>query len=208
MSITCESYEAFRKGKCASCNRDGNYCIRFGFHSRASYKALFDKGYYSSSPIATYLLTADKEPFCAAHYKITAKISDSEESRQHGGEIGELYIKLKSGNFESRKIQFNPMPVYFSPGSNHTFLAFGDDVEDIETIKVEYKFKQTFNPLTWRIFTPRIYVEYIVIESMEHNSFIKLCPHHQLPVSQVSQDQGVLFKEDSCHYKKKVLSGM
>lgn len=201
MSITCESYEAFRKGKCANCNRDGNYCIRFGFHSRGSYKAVFENGYYNTSPIATYLLTSDEEPFCAAHYKITVKVSDSEESRSHGGEIGELYLKLKSKDVESRKIQFNPMPVFFSPGSNHTFLSIGDDVEDIEKINVEYRFKQTLNPLTWRIFTPRIHVEWIIVESMEHNTFIKVCPHHQLSVA---EDQGVLFKEESCHYKKKL----
>lgn len=126
-------------------------------------------------------------------------ILDSEESRRHGGEIGVLYLKLNGDDDETRKIQFNPMPVYFSPGSNHTFLTTGDDVEDIETIKVEYRFKQTFNPLTWRIFTPRIYVEFIIIESMEHNTLIKVCPHHKLPVA---EDQGVLFKEDSCYFNK------
>lgn len=110
-----------------------------------------------------------------------------------------LYLKLNRDDAETRKIQFNPMPVYFSPGSNHTFLTIGDDAEDIETIKVEYKFKQTLNPLTWRIFTPRIYVEFIIIESMEHNTLVKVCPHHNLPVA---EDQGVLFKEDSCYYKK------
>lgn len=110
-----------------------------------------------------------------------------------------MYIKLKGRHAETSKIQFNPMPVFFSPGSNHTFLAFGENAEDIETIKVEYRFKQTFNPLTWRIFTPRIYVEFIVIESMEHNTYLKVCPHHELPVE---EDQGVIFNEDSCHYKK------
>lgn len=75
MSITCDSYESFKKGKCAHCNMEGNHCIRFGFHSRSSYRKLYEKGFYDSSPIATYLLTADKSPFCAAHYKLTVKIS-------------------------------------------------------------------------------------------------------------------------------------
>lgn len=200
MSITCENYDAFKKGKCSQCNHDGHYCIRFGFHSRSSYQSVLKKRLYDDNePIATYLMTTGKEPFCAAHYKITVKISESEESRLHGGEIGSLFIKLKSENVETSKILFNPIPVFFSPGSNHTFLTIGDHVESIDTIKVEYQFKQTFNPLTWRIFTPRIYVESIMIESMEHNFFIKLCPHHGLPVS---QDQGILFKESSCDYKK------
>lgn len=78
MSITCESYEAFKKGKCAQCNRDGNHCIRFGFHSRADYKKLVKragKGQFDGSPVATYFLTSEKEPFCAAHYKVTVKVS-------------------------------------------------------------------------------------------------------------------------------------
>lgn len=77
MSITCDSYESFKKGKCARCNRDGNSCIRFGYHSRQSYISLFDEGLYESAPIATYLLTADKHPFCSAHYKMSVKISGS-----------------------------------------------------------------------------------------------------------------------------------
>lgn len=200
MSITCDSYEDFKKGKCASCNRDGNFCVRFGFHSHLSYKSIFEKGYFNSSPIATYLMTGEKDPFCTSHYRVTVKISGSEESRLHGGEIGILFLKLRSEGAETRKIQLNQLSVYFSPGSNHTFMTTGDDIEDIETVMVEYDYKQTMNPLTWRLKTPRIYVEFITVESMEHNTFIKVCPHHQLPVAEV---QGVLFKEDSCHYKKK-----
>lgn len=79
-------------------------------------------------------------------------------------------MKLRGANGETRKMQFNPIPVYFSPASNHTFLSIGDDVQDISAAKVEYKKKQTFNPLTWRIFTPRVHIEFIVIESMEHNT--------------------------------------
>ena len=198
-SITCESYEHFKKGRCASCQRDGNFCIRFGFHSRGSYNSIFQKGYYSSDPIATYLMTSNKEPFCASHYKVSVKVSESEESRRHGGEIGNIFMKLKHGLVETKKIQFNPMPVYFSPGSNHTFLSIGEAMEEIETIMVEYKFRQTMNPLTWRINSPRIYIEYLVIQSMEHNFHVKFCPHHKLPIL---EDKGVIFKQDSCHYKK------
>ena len=74
-SISCESYEAFKKGKCSHCNGDGRLCIRFGFHSRSSYKSLFENGVYESSPIATYLFTSDKRPYCSAHYRMTVKVS-------------------------------------------------------------------------------------------------------------------------------------
>ena len=55
-------------------------------------------------------MTQDKEPFCAAHYKVTVKVSNSEDSIRHGGEVGILYMKLKSDYTETKKIQFNPMP--------------------------------------------------------------------------------------------------
>lgn len=150
------------------------------------------------APIATYLLTHDQEPFCAAHYRVTVKISDSEASRQHGGEVGTLIIKLHSRNADT-KLSYNANPIFFKPGSNHTFMAIGGDLDGIETMKVAYKFKQTFNPLTWRVFTPKIYVEYITIESMERNTFDTLCPHHSLPVV---DEEKVLFKKSSCYRNK------
>lgn len=197
----CNSYEDFRKGHCSRCNKDGNYCIKFGFHSRTSFGEVFKKGYYSSDPIATYLLTQGKSPYCASHYKVSVKVSESEESRRHGGEIGILFMRLRNQNDETKKIQVNSIPVYFSPGSNHTFLTIGDDMSDIEKVVVEYRFKQTFNPLTWRINSPRVYIEYLLIESMEHSTYIKVCPNHKQPVGG-DEKNGVVFREDSCHYKR------
>lgn len=95
-------------------------------------------------------------------------------------------------------MQFNPMPVYFSPASNHTFLAIGDDVRDIVAANVEYTKKQTFNPLTWRFFTPRVHIEFIVIESMEHLSFTKICPENKAPVDEA---HSVNFEGDFCYQR-------
>lgn len=214
MSISCDSYEgkfivtqafsyyhfctflAFKNGDCSNCNQGGNVCIRFGFHSRPSYQAVRDKNSsnHNSSPIATYLLTHAQEPFCAAHYKVTVKISESEESKKHGGEIGILFFKLQSQQAET-KLTFNTNPLFFGPGSNHTFMTIGDDLNDIETMTVAYKFKQTFNPLTWRVFSPKIYVEFITLESMERNYFVKLCSHQS---KTVVHEEKVLFKKNLC----------
>lgn len=175
-------------------------CLRFGFHSRQSFKSIFLKGHYDPNPIATYLMTQDKDPYCASHYKIMVKVSNSEESRRHGGEIGILLLKLRSGYQETGPIKFNPIPIFFGPGSNHTFLTIGQDMTDIESVMVEYHFKQSLNPLTWRLFTPRVHIEFLVIQSMEHPELnIKVCPHHNLPVG---EDKGVLFRPDACHYNK------
>lgn len=77
MSITCESYEDFVTGKCSSCNEDSRYCVKFGFHSRPDFRRTMERGYVDliRPPIVTYLLTTEREPFCAAHYKVTVVIS-------------------------------------------------------------------------------------------------------------------------------------
>lgn len=106
-------------------------------------------------------------------------------------------MKLRGGsNAEARRMQFNPMPVYFSPASNHTFLTIGDDIRDIAAASVDYKKKQTFNPLTWRIFKSRVYIEFIVIEAMTDNKFTKICPENKSPVD---EDHSVIFDEENCH---------
>jgi hypothetical protein len=132
---------------------------------------------------------------------MSTHILGSEESRLHGGEIGFLYFTFTGRRKqELRKIRFNPDAVYFKPGSSHTFLTIGDDNhEDLNELKVEYRFKQTFNPLTWRIFTPRIYVESITIESMERGSIVKVCPVHQMSVA---ENEAVMFKESSCLHRQ------
>lgn len=127
---------------------------------------------------------------------MTVKISNSEESRQHNGEVGLLYLKLKSLTSGTDKIQLNESPIYFEPGKEFKFFTIGADLKDARQIKVEYKFKQTLiNPLTWRIFTPRIYVEFIEIESMETQKRMKICPSFKMPVK---QDADVEFREEAC----------
>lgn len=202
MGITCNSFEAFKKGKCSRCNQNDNFCFKFGFHSISSYKNFFSSGNVKpgySSTIDTYLITGDKKPFCKAHYKVFVKVASNDESRMHGGEVGFLHLKMKSNKNEGSKFLLNQYSVFFAPGTNHTFLAVGEDAENVKNVIVDYKHKQTANPLTWRVFTPKIYLEFIVIESMEHGWKIKLCPHHSLPIS---SGEGVTFTEDSCDYKK------
>lgn len=202
MSITCDSYESFKKGNCNRCNRNGHYCIKFGFHSFQSYKSIFSRGYANPgflSSIPTYLMTSDKAPFCKAHYRVFVKVASNDESRMHGGEVGFIYLKLKSSIGESQKFLVNQQSIHFAPDKNFTFLAIGDEIDDIKSVVVDYKHKSTANPLTWRVFTPKIYLEYILIQSMEKSDSleIKLCPSHEMPIS---SGDGVLFKEESCEY--------
>jgi pancreatic triacylglycerol lipase len=197
-AIECESYEAFQKGKCNLCNRNNHRCFKFGFHSRKSYdEAIKKEQINSSQPIATYLLTSDKSPFCVSHYNISVKISNTEESRRYNGDIGILYFKMKSRSKTSKKIKFNSSPKYFSPGSIHSHLTTGDIINDIDSVSVTYDFVQTINPLTWRIFTSKIYIEYIVVESMEQSTQQKFCPDLG-PDHGIGDKKEAIFKIDKC----------
>jgi pancreatic triacylglycerol lipase len=203
-SIICDSYESFKKGKCKRCNRNGHFCVKFGFHSYHSYLSLFNRGFtYPGyrTEINAFLMTSEKEPYCKTHFNVFVKIAENDESRIHGGEIGFLYLKLIGTKGEGSKFKLNQQAVFFQPGSNHTFLGIGDDVVEIKSVTVDYKYMSTVNPLTWRVFTPKIYVEYLEIESMEHGGYIKVCPHHALPIS---SGEGLLFREDSCGYRRDI----
>ncbi len=194
MAITCTSFEAFKKGKCNRCNSNNNLCYRFGFHSILSYKN-FENHRIDASTVDTYLITGEKKPFCKAHFKVFVKVASNDESRMHGGEVGFLYLKMKS-----EKFVLNQFSVYFAPGTNHTFLAVGDDEENVKSVLVDYKYKSTANPLTWRVFTPKIYLEFITIESMEHGWKVRVCPQESLPIS--SGNQGLKFSEEFCGSRK------
>lgn len=192
----CDSYEAFKKGKCTLCNQNDNLCFRFGFHSRVHYdKALKRKLIDGMSPIATYLLTSDRSPFCVTHYNVTVKISDSEESKRNKGDVGILYFKLKSRTHTTQKIYFNSVPMVFLPGSIHAKLTTSNDtIPIIESAIVVFSTEPSFNPLTWRIFTSKIYIDYIQIESMEFSSTQKLCPGELGSV----EGKETIFRSDLC----------
>lgn len=67
---------------------------------------------------------------------------------------------------------FSEEAEYMEPGQTYAAVMAGRNVgvPTHATLNWEYR-TNPLNPLTWRILaTPRIYVDYIVVESMEHNS--------------------------------------
>lgn len=110
-AVVCDSYEEFKEGRCFSCaGNDKGYCINFGLESEQSYKKLssLSKG----KPIKAYFMTSEKPPYFQSHYKIKVVMSDLEESRAHGGEIGILSaeIEARNGN-KSGAMTFSRDPV-------------------------------------------------------------------------------------------------
>uniref|UniRef100_U5ETF1 Putative pancreatic triacylglycerol lipase n=1 Tax=Corethrella appendiculata TaxID=1370023 RepID=U5ETF1_9DIPT len=200
MSITCESYDAFKNGDCFKCNENGHLCLEFGFRSYESYKRIrHTTQVIDNQPIKAYLMTKGEKPFCRTHYKVTVKVSSSEESILHGGEIGIMSIIIRGHhNNVSEKIDFAEESTYYEPGEIYSTVIPANSVgiPQEATLNWEYKYNP-LNPLTWRILSsPRVYVEYIILESLEHRSRIRLCPIFQMPVV---AGQPSVFIQENCH---------
>lgn len=114
-AITCESYEQFLAGDCFDCDQDGHMCFQFGFHSQNSYRKMLDaKQLIGNQEIQAFFITGAGEPYCRTHYKVLIKVSDTEESVIHGGEIGRFH-----------------MSIYGSKGEHSDKLAFSEDAESV-----------------------------------------------------------------------------
>lgn len=98
MGITCSSYDDFKRGHCFRCDEAGNRCVRFGLASRDSYLGLWsDRRIVSvADPMRVYFMTGAAGPFCRVHYKVTIVMASTEESREHGGEIGVVSLEVRS----------------------------------------------------------------------------------------------------------------
>lgn len=146
-----------------------------------------------------FLLTGDEKPYCKVHYRITVKISESEESVLHGGEIGILSIKLHSRHKKETKfLQFTQEAILFEPGSEYTYVIAGDDIDGVPyTIEASWNYQTNLlNPLTWRILaSPRIYTEFIKVESLEYKTQVKLCPYKGSPIITGSMN---IFQSSHC----------
>lgn len=105
LSIRCENFEKFQMGECFNCNQNGNHCIQFGMNSIKDYHRLYRNNMLiHSQSIVTYFMTGGSPPYCRTHFKITVKISDSQESTLHGGEVGMLWFKVKGDKGETEKV--------------------------------------------------------------------------------------------------------
>ncbi|XP_055615910.1 pancreatic lipase-related protein 2 [Toxorhynchites rutilus septentrionalis] len=200
-AIACESYEKFLAGDCFNCDRDGHLCFNFGFKSYDSFRRLSQANQIVGSPeIKSFLITGPAEPFCRTHYKVTIKVSETEESVLHGGEIGRFHLSIydnKGGH--SEKMAFTQESLLFEPGRNYTRLLAGSSVEKPRKLTVSWEYNTSFlNPLTWRILSsPRVYIEYITVQSLEYRTKIRLCPTYNVPVT---SNVDSMFTQENCRY--------
>ncbi|XP_019865288.2 pancreatic triacylglycerol lipase [Aethina tumida] len=182
--VPCSSYKDFVNGKCFDCGKKGERCLRMGFHGRKSYEKLKTKP--NKGSMVQYLMTADKRPYCMGHYLVKVNVSDSEDSRQHGGEIGQLYFTMHetSDGKGPRSSPAGFISGYYGPGDKLQKVIVADEVNNMKAIEVVWKYNSSlFNPLTWRILSnPKIYIDAIEIEALEIRKRIKVCPKNKKPL--------------------------
>lgn len=100
------------------------------------------------------------------------EISKTEESRQHGGEIGQLWFIFHSTvtgeGLKTQKVALSQNR-YHEPGVNYTAVVASDEIPLLKAVEVEWQYHSSmFNPLTWRILaSPRLFVANVKVEGLE-----------------------------------------
>ncbi|XP_046476732.1 inactive pancreatic lipase-related protein 1 isoform X1 [Neodiprion pinetum] len=165
LAVPCSSWTRFQEGGCFDCVNQ--YCPRFGFDAQ--------RGNYHAS---TYLMTAGAKPFCRGHYRVKINISKTAESMNHGGEVGIFVLRvIGEDGRQTERMQFSEDSKYYGPGTTHTIVLPGEVVGKPKAVEVTWEYQVTFNPLTWRLITkPMVYLDSVVVDSLESNSGIKVCP--------------------------------
>ncbi|XP_018321173.1 pancreatic triacylglycerol lipase-like [Agrilus planipennis] len=188
LTIGCSSYEDFKDGKCFQCGRNKNHCVRFGYHGREDYNRLIKKRMIRPNEnLMQFLITGSESPFCKSHYRIRVEISNSTDSKTHGGEIGQLFFTVYSTRdgkgSNSGKMALNDGG-YHEPGVKYEAVVPGNDIPDLKSVEVEWKYHSSvFNPLTWRLLaSPRVFVDHVVIDNLETNKSIIVCSRENQPL--------------------------
>ncbi|KAF5298079.1 hypothetical protein FQA39_LY11847 [Lamprigera yunnana] len=193
MSISCNSYENLKNGTCFECNKKNRHCIAFGFHGKGHYERLLKtKEIHPQDNLVQYLMTGSNKPFCRAHYRVTVDMSNSTESRLHGGEIGQLIFKVYSTR-DTKGTHSGELVLseggYHGPGFRYHAVISGHGIPYLKTVEVEWRYSSNFlNPLTWRLVkSPKIYISKVFIESLETKQSIMVCPKNEKLIAGIVQ---------------------
>ncbi|CAG9830045.1 unnamed protein product [Diabrotica balteata] len=186
LTVSCSSFQDFTSGKCFGCGPNKENCIPFGFHGRKHYQLYLADRWKHTSRIQ-YLITGESGPFCRHHYRITVQVSNSNYSRTHGGEIGQLIFTMHSTS-DGRGHKTEPIGFisgFHEPGGLYTGVVATDSVPHMKAIEIEWKYNSSlFNPLTWRILTtPKIYLNKITVDALEISQSITVCPKNYMPLA-------------------------
>lgn len=206
MVVACGSYDSYKAGECFDCGSalTDSRCIDFGLNSITSYNRLVALGKINPSryaPIQLFFRTNPHEPFLTQNFKITVKISDTPISVAHGPEIGKIFLYINGlSDSKPHRIYFNEQPALFEPGHNYSSVITGYGNGRPKSINVGWEYDTNLlNPLTWRILSaPRVYIEYVKVQSLTQHVSLKLCQTANLPVT--TNDLTVV-SESKCKHK-------
>ncbi|XP_023012525.2 pancreatic triacylglycerol lipase [Leptinotarsa decemlineata] len=185
MTVECSSFQDFTNGNCFDCIKNKERCLPFGFHGRKYYESQLGDRWKHTSRVQ-YLITGNTKPFCKSHYRITAQISDSNHSKIHGGEIGQLVFTMHSTS-DGKGQKSAPVGFingFYEPGGLYRGVIATDGIPNLKAVGIEWKYDSSlFNPLTWRLLTaPRIYLKRVLVEALEIDKRISVCPKGEKPL--------------------------
>lgn len=104
------------------------------------------------------------------HYRVNINVSRTDESVNHGGEVGTFVIKvIGAGGKISERLELSENSKYYEPGSTHTVVLPGEVVGKPEAVEITWEYQTSvFNPLTWRLLhKPKAYIDSLRIDSLE-----------------------------------------
>ena len=194
LAVPCSSWDKFLEGSCFDCVNQ--YCPRFGLDAQP--------GNYHAS---VFLMTGSTKPFCKGHYKVTINISKTNESLDHGGEVGTFVIRvIGESKMKTERMQLSSHSKYYEPGSTYTVVLAGDVVGKPEAVEISWEYQTSFlNPLTWRLLhTPRVYIDSLTIDSLESSHGVTVCPDARKTL--IANEPKLLTVENCQHADVNVVS--
>lgn len=86
---------------------------------------------------------------------------------------------------------------HYEVGKTYTSVIPGKDVGIPQYVVINLNYEMNLlNILTWRIVeSPRVFIEYVIVDSLEHKSSLKLCPTLNNPVVANSP---LTFRNENC----------
>lgn len=71
---------------------------------------------------------------------------------------------LSTGNLKLSKDE-----IHYEPGFNYSTVMAGKEIGIPRYITLSWNFPMSLNPVTWRIHKPYIYIDHVLLESMEYD---------------------------------------
>lgn len=82
-----------------------------------------------------------------------------------------MSVNIHSNNtsLSTGKLSLSKSDTHFEPSFNYSTLLSGIDIGKPRYVTLTWNFPMSFNPVTWRLQKPYIYIDHVVLESMEYD---------------------------------------